>query len=339
MRIRRLLLTLLLGTLTSGVPGAVASAPPHAAQAAGLGIRLLDAPTDRRTDPRAQIYIVDHLAPGATIRRRVQVSDNTSGPLTASLYVGGATIAGGTFSPAAKGTPSELAEWSTVAPASVSLAARKTANALVTITVPRTAAAGERYGVIWAELPPSKGSGVQEVNRVGVRIYLSIGPGGEPASDFTVDSLQAIRRADGLPEVIAQVHNTGGRALDMSGSLSLSHGPAGLSAGPFPATLGTTLVAGQTEPVTVPLSKAINGGPWTARLELRSGLLRRAVEGLVTFPDHAGGASPPVKPKAVPLYQDKNTVTFVAVTMLSLLSLLLLLVALREWLRRQRAKA
>ncbi|MCW2544142.1 MAG: hypothetical protein JWM40_1694 [Frankiales bacterium] len=336
MRTRVLLAVLLAAGFSAG---ASASAPPpvRAAQSAGLGIRLLDAPVDRKDDPRARTYIVDHLKPGTTIRRRVQLSDNTNGPLHASIYVGGARIDGGTFNPTDKGDPAELSDWSTAAPGSVDLHAGGTSDVQVTIAVPASASAGERYGVIWAELPASNGSGIKEVNRVGVRIYLSVGSGGEPASDFTVDSLQGSRRADGVALVLAQVHNTGGRALDMSGTLSLTNGPAGLSAGPFPATLGTSLKPGQTEPVTIVLGKAITGGPWTATLDVRSGVLRRKAQAQISFPDKAGTTAPPVAAKNLPLYKDKGILVPIAVSFIGLLFLILLVLALREYLRRQRA--
>jgi hypothetical protein len=309
----------------------------QAAQSAGLGIRLLDAPVDRKDDPRARTYIVDHVHPGTTIRRRVQLSDNTNGPLRASLYIGGAGIDKGTFRPTDKDVPSELSEWGTVTPTSVDLQAGGTANAEVVLAVPASASEGERYGVIWAELPPSQKSNVKEINRVGVRIYLSVGPGGEPKSDFSVDSLQGSRRADGVAVVLAEVHNTGGRALDMAGSLSLTDGPAGLSAGPFPATLGTSLQPGQTEPVTIVLGKEITGGPWKATLDVSSGVLKRRAEGRISFPDKAGTSNPPVAAKDIPLYKDKGILIPVAVSFIGLLFLILLVLALREYLRRQRA--
>jgi hypothetical protein len=133
---------------------------------------------------------------------------------------------------------------------------------------------------------------VTQVNRVGIRLYLSIGPGGPPAADFTIDSLTAIRSPEGVPMVLASVHNTGGRALDMSGTLELTAGPGGLSAGPFPADLGITLGVGDTEPVTIPLDKQLPAGPWDARITLRSGLLERRAEATITFPD--AGAAPSV---------------------------------------------
>jgi hypothetical protein len=45
---------------------------------------------------------------------------------------------------------------------------------------------GERYAVLWAQVVSPKDSrhNVAVVHRVGVRVYLDVGPGGEPASDF-----------------------------------------------------------------------------------------------------------------------------------------------------------
>ena len=78
----------------------------------------------------------------------------------------------------------------------------------------------------------------------------------------------------------------------MSGTLQLSAGPGGLSAGPFSARLGTTLAIGDTEPVTFALDKQIPAGPWNARITLQSGLLERSARATITFP--ATGAAPPV---------------------------------------------
>jgi hypothetical protein len=90
--------------------------------------------------------------------------------------------------------------------------------------------------------------------------------------------------------VAATVHNTGGRALDLSGQLRLTNGPGGLSAGPFDAKLGTTLGVGQTEPVLVTLDRAIPAGPWDARIVLRSGLTEREATARVTFPATAASS-------------------------------------------------
>jgi hypothetical protein len=131
------------------------------------------------------------------------------------------------------------------------------------------------------------------------------------------------------------VHNTGGRALDMSGSLALSDGPGGLSAGPFAAELGTTLAPGATAPVTVPLDDAITGGPWTATLTLRSGELERAARAEITFPDAAGASAEPVAAENLPFAKDPDVVVPVAVGLLSVVGLLLLFLL---WRRRRRTK-
>ena len=152
---------------------------------------------------------------------------------------------------------------------------------------------------MWAEVasaPAGDGGGIAAVSRVGIRLYLDIGPGGAPAADFTIDSLTAERSLDGTPRVVASVHNTGGRALDMGGTLQLRGGPGGLSAGPFPAVLGTTLAIGAVAPVAVELDNQVPAGPWDATIALSSGLVKRSAEATIIFP--AVGASTPVIPKA-----------------------------------------
>ena len=94
------------------------------------------------------------------------------------------------------------------------------------------------------------------------------------------------------------MHNTGGRALDMSGTLELLAGPGGLRAGPFTADLGITLAIGGTEPVTIILDERVPAGPWDARISLHSGLLERSARATITFP-HAG-VSPPVDTESTP---------------------------------------
>jgi LPXTG-motif cell wall-anchored protein len=156
----------------------------------------------------------------------------------------------------------------------------------VTIAVPRDAPPGEQYGLVWAETRSSApaGGGITQVSRVGIRLYLSIGPGGAPASEFTIESLTGKRSPHGQPEVVASVHNAGGRALDMSGTLQLSAGPGGLSAGPFPANLGTSLAIGATEPIMIMLDRQIPDGPWHALVTLRSGPLERSARATINFP-------------------------------------------------------
>ncbi|MCK9929629.1 hypothetical protein MXD62_21055, partial [Frankia sp. Mgl5] len=164
-----------------------------------------------------------------------------------------------------------------------------------TITVPHDASPGERYAGIWAETTtadPTQGANVVQVSRVGVRVYLAVGPGGPPAADFTIDTLTPTRLPDGRRAVIARVRNTGGRALDLNGELTLTDGPAGLNAGPFPAQLGTTLARGQSEPVTIPLDQQIPGGPWKALIHLKSGITDRTAHATITLPGQPGTVTP-----------------------------------------------
>lgn len=304
------------------------TAAPAAAQApapdgTGLGIRLLDAPTDRRDDPRAQVYVVDDVEPGEAFTRRVEVVNGTGRPASVSLYPAASEIAGGSFNVLPGRTGNELTDWIRVRPESLQLAPGQKAEATVEIAVPQGAGGGERYAAVMAEVvEASDRPGIAVASRVGIRVYLSVSGDAEPASDFAISTLQAVRQPDGRPAVQAEVRNTGGRALDMSGSLSLSAGPGGLSAGPFPAELGTTLAPGDASPVAVVLDSAISGGPWTAVLTLRSGRIERTVQAVLTFPDEAGAEAEPVQAEALPLAKDPSVVIPVAAGLLGVVGLL-----------------
>lgn len=228
-----------------------------------VGIRIVDAPTNRADDPRARLYIVDHLAPGTTISRRVEITNDSTKAQSVQLYTAAADVVDAAFRFGDGRAANDLTRWTTVVPSSLSLAAGAKGLATVTVAVPARASAGEQYGVVWAEVsaPPPPGGGIGATNRVGVRMYLSVGPGGEPASDFEVTALQGQRAPDGSPVVVATVRNTGARALDLGGELRLTNGPGGLSAGPINASVGSTLGLGQSGPVTVTLDKSLPNGP------------------------------------------------------------------------------
>jgi hypothetical protein len=278
--------------------GPTARFRPHQEEAeTGLGIRLTEAPMSAAVDPRATAYIVDHLAPGTVIERKIEVANQAADAKHVVLYSGAATIGDGSFSVAEGDTPNELSTWTTVSPAEADIAAGGTLAATVKITVPADATPGETYGAVWAQAQSGVSGGVTQVTRVGIRLYLSVGPGGAPAADFTIDQMTAGRTPEGDPVVSATVTNTGGRALDMTGELKVFAGPGGLSAGPFPATLGTTLGIGETQPVSVALDERLPAGPWTASITLKSGLTERTVEATLTFP--AAGPGRPVKTRVV----------------------------------------
>ena len=90
------------------------------------------------------------------------------------------------------------------------------------------------------------GFGVTEVSRVGVRLYVAVGRGGAPPTSFDITSITGHRTAAGRPVIVAHVNNTGGRAIDLSGTVRLADGPGDTSSGPFPAQQIVTLAPGQS---------------------------------------------------------------------------------------------
>ncbi len=246
-----------------------------------LGIRLLDAPVNRADDPRARVYVVDQLAPGATIHRRIEVANATSDRLTVQLYAAGAQVQQGEYKPLDGHTGNDLSGWTTVTPSSVDLAPKTKTTAVVDVAVPPDAAGGERYAAVWAELPPTKSGGVTSINRVGLRMYLSVGGDAEPASDFTVNDLRAGRDGSGHQLVTAAVTNTGGRAVDVAGQLQLAS--PGLNAGPFPSTGAVTLAPTQQATMSIPVPPKVSRGPWDATLTATSGSLSRTATGRLRF--------------------------------------------------------
>jgi hypothetical protein len=277
-------------TVTAAPPAAPAPLPNT--EAGTVGLRLLDQPADSIDDPRAQIYIIDHVAPGTEFQRRVEVSTRNA-PAQVYLYPAAATITNGSFLGEPGETPNDLSTWTSVTPNDIAMTSNQVATATVTITVPNDAAPGEHYAVVWAQArTPASENGVVRINRVGIRLYLSIGSGGPPAADFEITSLAAKRSLEGVRTVVANVTNTGGRALDISGELNLRSTSGDLQAGPYPAELGATLAIGVSGPVTITIDTELPAGPWDAEITLRSGLVERSSVAELTFP--AAGVLPAV---------------------------------------------
>src|SRR6266542_5583489 len=124
------------GTLVPAVSAfAQTQTPPPSS--GSIGVRLLEAPVSRANDPRARIYIVDHLSQGTTISRRMEVQNATSETQTVKLYSGAATVNNGNFVTAAGSGGDDVAEWTSVDPGQVTIAPGQSAQAVVTIVVPR----------------------------------------------------------------------------------------------------------------------------------------------------------------------------------------------------------
>jgi hypothetical protein len=180
-----------------------------------LGIRLLEAPVARRNDPRARVYIVDHVAPGTTIERRIAIEHKRGTDRVQQIPV-------------------------TVYPAAAAIDAK-----------------GFQFGV---------------------------GAGGEKPSNFDIGTITGRRDANGVPRLTAEVRNTGARALDMGGSVSLAGGPGGVRAGPFPTAGSVTIGIRQGGSVTAALDPRLPDGPWTATVTLQSGTVKKTKTVKITFP-------------------------------------------------------
>lgn len=281
---RNRLAALALVPLLVGTGAAAHAKPHHDADPTSVGVRLVDAPLERRDDYRAHIYIVDHLNPGDTIERRIEVTNYSPSARDVALYPGAAFVDKEGFLFGDGRADNELTEWITLDETEVRLDAESRTRVLARITVPDDATSGEHYGVIWAEAGDrhEPHANVHNVARSGIRVYLSIGAGGEPPSNFELDDLGAKRTKDGQPVVSARLRNTGQRALDLRGELTLTDGPGGLSAGPFPVEI-TTLAVGDDRVVELPLDAVVPDGRWTAKLTLTSGKVDRESTATVVF--------------------------------------------------------
>src|SRR5580693_1659325 len=153
----------LAGTARSAIPR---SASDPVTGPGSVGVRLLDVPTDAVTNPRAREYIVDNLAPGTTIHRRIVVSNTTTSAQHVAVYPAAATITRSSFVGAAAHTANDLSTWTTVSRPSLDVPAGATAVDTVTVVIPPTASPGERYAVVWAEVSNvQNGGNIDLVNR------------------------------------------------------------------------------------------------------------------------------------------------------------------------------
>ncbi|MEO3855582.1 hypothetical protein [Acrocarpospora sp. B8E8] len=279
-----------LGVSALAEGGSGTSYPSHREPDGSIGIKLLEASSNRKNDPRAYLYIVDHINPGTRVSRRFEIKNTSSRSQRIKLYPGAAEIRHNTFVPAANRNANELGSWISIDRSELIAPPNSRIQLNAKISIPKSASEGERYGAIWAEVAspsvkPGSAGNIQLINRVGIRVYLDIGPGGDPPSDFRIEQLTPGRTEVGMPVVKATVNNTGERALDLGGQMWLSDGPGGLNAGPFRAQVGTTLAPGYSAPVMVMLDDRLPDGPWQVKLMLESGRVHHTVTGTLTFPE------------------------------------------------------
>ena len=280
-----IMLLLAAGTLS---PAAVAAVHRPAGRIPQrFGVRLVDVPVDEAHNPRALRYIVDYLPTGTVIHRRILIENQEPRTARFTVYPDAAQIRHELFTGDAGGTRSELTQWTRVQHPRVTLRPGASVLDTVTIKVPRGATRGEHYGVIWvqqtAHVRVTQGFGINDVARVGIRVYLAVGPGGAPPTNFTIASVTGHRSAVGRPSILVQVENTGGRAVDLNGTVRLSDGPGNSDAGPFRAQQIITLAPGQSGTMTFAPPRSVPNGPWKARVTLVSGLTTRADTASVQF--------------------------------------------------------
>ncbi len=250
----------------------------------------MDVPVSEAHNPRGLRYIIDFLHPGTIIRRRIFIENQEPHTERFAVYADAARITKGYFIGDRGRTRSELTTWITIRHPRVTLAPGASILDLVTIKVPRIATRGEHYGVIWvqqsAHAHNTRGVAILEVARVGIRIYLAIGKGGAPPTKFDVTAIVGHRSPKGVLFLTAKVNNTGGRAIDVSGSARLTNGPGGTTAGPFPAEQVLTLAPGQSDQVTFVVPKRLPIGPLQASVKLVSGLNVRFASATISFSNH-----------------------------------------------------
>jgi hypothetical protein len=267
-------------SIFSPVAGAATSSGfsvPQAPQGS-FGVRLVDAPVSEAHNPRALRYIIDYLPTSTVIHRRILIANGEARTARFTVYADAAHIAAGQFAGDTGATRSELTDWVSVQHPTVTLAAGASVMDTITIRVPPGATRGEHYGVIWvqqtAKARTGSGSAVTEVSRVGVRIYLAVGRGGAPPTSFDITSITGHLTAAGQPVVVAHVNNTGGRAIDLNGTVRLADGPGNTSSGPFSARQTVTLAPGQSWSVTFAPPKSLPEGSWRVTVTLASGLTK-----------------------------------------------------------------
>jgi hypothetical protein len=287
--VRRLVSTIMLAAVAgTAVPATAVSADSVSGPAAQrFGVRLVDVPIAEANNPRALRYIIDYLPPGTVIHRRILIMNEESQTAHFTVYPDAAQITHGFFVGDNGATRSELTTWIIVQHPLVTLGPGSSATDMVTISEPRVATRGEHYGVIWvqqvAQVHPSHAVTINEVARVGVRIYLAVGRGGAPPTTFSITSVSGRRTAKGQPFIVADVRNTGGRAVDLSGLARLTAGPGGIAAGPYGERQVVTLAPGQAGDVTFVPASRIPNGPWNARVNLVSGLTSRTSSATIQF--------------------------------------------------------
>lgn len=255
---RRALVAVLV-TAAGVLPG-----PSHAAESGEFSLRPVRPAT---AEARDRSYVVRTVRPGTVLTDRLEAVNLTAGPLDLTVAAVDATVGpDGTFTP---GTERRAeGAWIEVTPAQVRVPARGTAPVDLRIRVPADAAPGDHIATVVAQKAGApSGGGVQLVQRVGVRVYLTVErpEGGVGARSFEFRALRWVG-APSARTFEAEVANTGALLVEPLGTLTLSRGDLGTDADV--PVLGA-VPAGESRRLRFTVPGELEPGRYEARLRLR----------------------------------------------------------------------
>jgi hypothetical protein len=293
----RVSLALLLCVAGAGVTASVALIPSEALAAespATIGIRLLEAADASSAQGLESVYIVGDLQADHALTRRLEIFNTSGSSMRITLYPAAAAIRAGAFTYAVGRSMNQLSSWITVARPVIMLAPRSDTEVKVRVSVPKRTTPGERYAVVWAQVSArtSSSGDVQLTNRVGIRVYLSVGSV-QLADDFRIGTVTARRTVNGAPYVAAWVLNESSATVRIVGRVTLHNGPGGLRDGPVSMVPLSALPPGDAGQVAAYFDRGLPRGPWRASLRMSNGTTGQVRITELVFPEVPLSSSTP----------------------------------------------
>ncbi|MDQ3757458.1 MAG: hypothetical protein M3394_06395 [Actinomycetota bacterium] len=243
------------------------SAPGESARAAENGEFSLRPVRSANTPDRERSYVVRTVEPGTGFDDRLEARNLTDAPIDLVVEPVDAAVTGeGSFAPGT--TAAAEGAWLRVSPGRVRVPARGSTRVALRVDVPADATPGDHIAavVVRKAEAPSGGGEVQVVNRVGVRVYLTVTPPvGTAAAPRRAFELRALRWTEGR-NFEAEVANVGDLLVEPLGTLTMARGD-------FTTTVDVP-VLGTVPPgavATFPVRTAgeLEPGTYEARLRLR----------------------------------------------------------------------
>jgi hypothetical protein len=259
-----------------------------------IGIKLLPAPDTSSAQGLEGVYIVGNLQADHALTRRLEIFNTSGSSMRITVYPAAARIRAGAFTYAVGRSMNQLSSWITVARPEIMLAPRSDTELKVSVTVPKRTTSGERYAVVWAQVSartPSSG-GVRLTNRVGIRVYLSVGSA-QLADDFRIGTVSARRAVNGTPYVEAWVLNESSATVRIVGSVTLRERPGGLRDGPVSMVPLSALPPGDAGQVAAYFDRGLPRGPWHASLRMSNGSRGQVRTVELVFPEVPLSSSTP----------------------------------------------